>query len=78
MSRNKDLIGEVLGIKGLPNIPLPPSPSKLKEVLQGVVEEISEVKEAPRVLLERVKEAEEDFRQADKAFRKVRPRTRRG
>ena len=56
---------------GLP-FPEPPDPGEIKEIVEKVVEGISEIKTLPKALVNRATEAEEDFREADKSFRGAR------
>ena len=65
----------------LPNLLEPPHPGKLQELgetAKGVVDEILGLRSLPKELLGRIPEAEEDFRQADKALRRTRIKGKRG
>ena len=57
--------------------PLPPGPGEIKEIVEQVVGGITEAKEIPKDLMEKIVEAEEDFRSTDRALRSTRVKGRR-
>lgn len=52
-----------LGLPGLPD------PREVKDTVEKVMEGLSELKDLPQSLVKKAMEAEEDYRDADKAFR---------
>jgi len=72
--------GKLRGLRGLKSllrplgIPAPPDPEEAIEILQEVVNGVTDLKDVPKTILEKVVEADEDFRGADKAFRGTRIR----
>lgn len=58
------------------NINLPP-PDEIKKKLEEVVEGLSGLKEAPKTIIDRLVEADSDFREADRALRGARFKGRR-
>jgi len=51
-----------------------PDPEVIKGVIEKAIEELRDAKEIPKDLIGRLKEADEDFRDADRAFRSGRVR----
>jgi len=49
--------------------PLLPDLDEIKSKVEGVVDSLSQLKDVPKSVMDRAVEAEEDFREADKAFR---------
>ena len=56
----------------------PPDPSEIKESVEKVVDSLSQIKDLPKTVMDRAVEAESDFREADRAFRGVKPRGGKG
>ena len=56
---------------GLPTLP---NPDKVKEGVEGVIESITNLKDLPKTLIDRVVEADRDFKEADKALKSTRVR----
>ena len=54
--------------------PTLPDPNEVKEGVEKVVESITNLKDLPKTLIDRVVEADEDFKEADKALRSTRVR----
>ena len=61
-------------IRGPFGLSPPPSPGQIREIVEEVIEGISEIKEIPKALVDRVTEADADFRDADRALRGTRVR----
>jgi len=51
-----------------------PDPEEVKEGVEKVVDSLSKIKDIPKAIMDRAVEAEEDFREADRAFRGVKPK----
>lgn len=66
----------VVGSKKSRNIgvglPALPNPGEIKEAAEAIAESLSNLKELPKTLIDRVVEADQDFRGADKALRSTR------
>jgi len=60
--------------RGRSTLPTPPDFSEVKESVEKVIEGLSELKEVPKSVIDRVVEADEDFREADRALRGTRLR----
>ena len=54
-----------------------PSPQELKEKAERIVGDLSELKDIPKALMDRLTEADEDFRDADRSLRGTRLRGKR-
>ena len=60
------------GLGSFLDLPSLPDPSKIKDTLEQAVENITDLKDVPKTLLQGITEADLDFREASKAFRKAR------
>jgi len=56
------------------SIPSLPDLGEIKEQAEKIIDNLSEIKDLPKTLMDRAVEAEEDFREADRAFRGTRLR----
>lgn len=61
-----------LELLGLPSLPDLPEPGKIKEIVEKLNETLGEVKEVPETVLNHFAGADENFRNAQKAFGGVR------
>ena len=77
MSILNDILGE-LGLTGTRRTKRSKSPlpdfREIKDQAEKVINNLNELKNLPKTLMDRTIEAEEDFREADKAFRGTRLR----
>ena len=77
MSLLEDVL-KILGVlptgksRGGSIFPTPPDPGKIRENVEKIVEGLSELKEVPKTVIDKIVEADEDFRGADKSFRGTR------
>ena len=69
--------GKVRLVGPLEAIPLPDL-SEVKEKMEGLVEGVTNLKDLPKSLIERLTEADQDFKEADKIFRRSRISGKRG
>ena len=58
--------------KGPLGLNLPPPPGEILEVAEEIVEDLQALKTIPQALLGGLREADEDFKEADKSFRGTR------
>ena len=64
--------GKKKGLLSSLELPDLPSPNDLREIAEGIVEGLSEIKEIPKTLVHHLTEADQDFREADKTLRSTR------
>ena len=72
--RGLGLLGS-MKTKSKTGIPALPNPSEIKEKLEEAVEGLSGLKDVPKTLMDRLVEADGDFKEADKALRGTRIRS---
>jgi len=56
------------------SLPTLPDPNEVKETVEAIVESITNLKDLPKALISKITEADQDFREADKALRSTRIR----
>ena len=66
------LMGKTPILPRLPGFPEPPDFGTIKEVVDTAVEGLQEMRTAPKTILETLKDADGDFREANKALKGVR------